>query len=60
MKLNDAMKLHNGDEVIVKRTKTAMKVVEVETLTKEMTANNMACVSVMLDDGNWYGYKEIR
>ena len=39
MKLQDALKLHNEDEVTVKKTKQV--------------------VDVMLEDGNWYGYKEI-
>lgn len=36
-----------------------MEVIEVEVTPKEHTTNNMACVDVMLEDGNWYGYKEI-
>ncbi len=60
MKLNDALKLHNEDEVTVKKTKQIMQVVEVEITSKEHTSNNMTCVDVMLEDGNWYGYKEIK
>ena len=26
---------------------------------EDETTNKMTCVSVLLDDGNWYGYKEI-
>lgn len=59
MKLQDALKLHNEDEVTVKKTKQVMRVVEVEITPKEYTTNNMTCVDVMLEDGNWYGYKEI-
>lgn len=59
MRLRDALKLHNEDEVTVKKTKQVMEVVEIEVTPKEHTTNNMACVDVMLEDGNWYGYKEI-
>ena len=60
MKLADALKLHNEDEVTVKRTKAVLRVVEVEITPKEHTANRMDCVDVLLEDGNWYGYKEIK
>lgn len=59
MKLQDALKLHNEDEVTVKKTKQVMSVVEIEVTPKEHTTNNMTCVDIMLEDGNWYGYKEI-
>ncbi|MDY6279538.1 MAG: hypothetical protein SPL63_05385 [Roseburia faecis] len=59
MRLRDALKLHNEDEVTVKKTKQVMEVIEIEVTPKEHTTNNMACVDVMLEDGNWYGYKEI-
>ena len=54
MKYNDAIKLHNEDEVIVKETNTVMDVVEIEIhpSTKQ--------VDVMLTDGNWYNHKDIR
>lgn len=60
MKLRDALRLHNEDEVTVKKTKRTMQVVEVEITPKEHTTNNMTCVDVRLTDGNWYGYKEIK
>ena len=60
MKLADALKLHNEDEVTVKRTKAVLRVVEVEITPKEHTTNRMDCVDVLLEDGNWYGYKEIK
>jgi len=60
MILKNALRLHNGDEVIVKRTKECLRVVETAITPKEYTANNMTCVDVLLTDGNWYGYKEIR
>ena len=59
MKIRDALKLHNGDEVIVKKNKQVMRVVEVEITPKEHTTNNMTCIDVKLEDGNWYGYKEL-
>ncbi len=60
MTLKNALKLHNEDEVTVKKTGAVMQVVEVEVTPKEHTTNNMTCVDVMLEDGNWYGYKEIK
>lgn len=60
MKLADALKLHNEDEVTVKRTKRVMRVVEIEITPKEHTTNHMTCVDILLEDGKWYGYKEIR
>ena len=59
MKIQNALKLHNEDEVVVKKTKQVMRVIEVEVIPKEQTTNNRTFVSVMLEDGNWYGNKEI-
>lgn len=59
MKIQDALKLHNGDEVTVKKNKQVTRVVEVEVTPKEHTTNNMTCIDVKVEDGNWYGYKEI-
>lgn len=59
MKLKDALKLHNEDEVTVKKTKEILQVIELEITPKEHTTNNMTCVDILLSDGNWYGYKEI-
>ena len=59
MKLRDALKLHNEDEVTVKKTKQVMKVVEIEVTPKKHTASNTTCVDIMLEDGNWYGHEEI-
>lgn len=59
MKLQDALSLHNGDKVRVKKTNEILRVVETEVTPKEYTFNNMTCVDVHLSDGNWYGYKEI-
>lgn len=60
MTLKDAKKLHNGDEVMLKKTREVMTVVDVEYVPKEQTTNNIAGLSVLLSDGNWYGHKEIR
>lgn len=59
MKLKDALKLHNEDEVMVKKTKAILKVIEVMITPKEFTTNHMTCVDILLEDGSWYGYKEI-
>lgn len=53
MKYIDALKLHPGDEVTVKRSKITMRIVEIEVV------EYIKGISVRLDDGNWYGYKEI-
>lgn len=52
MKLKDAMKLHNEDEVIVKRTGEILHVVE--------SHLNQKIVYLLLDDGEWYDHKEVR
>ena len=54
MKYNDAIKLHNEDEVIVKETDEVMNVVEIEVYP------SVKKVDVMLTDGNWYNHKDIR
>ena len=59
MKLQNALTLHNGDEVKIKKTGEILRVIETEITPKEHTTNNMTCVDVHLSDGNWYGYKEI-
>ena len=46
-------------DLLLKKNKQVMRVVEIEVTPKEHTTNNMTCVDVMLEDGNWYGYKEI-
>lgn len=59
MRLRDAKKLHSGDEVTVKRTKETLRVIETEYVAPCDTANGIPGLSVFLEDGNWYGYKEI-
>nr|WP_297765896.1 hypothetical protein [uncultured Butyrivibrio sp.] len=49
MKWNDAAKLHSEDEVIVKESGLLMNVVEVRAYP------SIHRVTVMLEDGNWYG-----
>lgn len=62
MKIAEAKLLHAGDEVVVKADKETGtpswigRVIEVEVERR----TNREDVSVMLDDGNWYGYKEIK
>lgn len=60
MTLKNALKLHSGDEVVVKKTRQVQLVVEFEYIPKEQTSNNIAGLSVRLTDGNWYGHKEIK
>ncbi len=55
MTLKNALKLHSGDEVVVKKTHEVQLVVEFEYIPKEQTSNNIAGLSVRLTDGNWYG-----
>lgn len=59
MTYKNAIQLHTGDEVTVKKTHQVMTVVEIESVKAEDTTNHIPGVSVHLDDGNWYGYKEI-
>lgn len=59
MRLTDAKKLHSGDKVTVKRAKEILRVIETEYVAPCDTANGIPGLSVYLEDGNWYGYKEI-
>jgi len=54
MRYREAIKIHHGDEVVVKRTKTVEAVVEVESV------EEIKGISFRLTDGNWYGYKEVK
>lgn len=51
MKIRDALKLHNEDEVVVKNSGDIRMVIDTEYVPKE-EANNVAGFSVKLDDGN--------
>ena len=57
MKLKEAIELHNEDEVIVKKTGCAMYVIETEA---EYENGKIKRINIMLEDGNWYGHKEIK
>ena len=59
MRLRDAKKLHSGDEVTVKRTKETLRVIETEYIAAQDMSNRVSGLSVFLENGNWYGYKEI-
>ena len=52
MKRGDAMKLHNEDEVIVKKTGQVLRVIE--------THLHPKVLYLLLSDGNWYNNKEIK
>ena len=60
MKLKDAQKLHNEDEVTLKKTGKVMTVIDVIKTPAEHTTNHINCVDILLEDGNWYGHKEVK
>ena len=59
MKRRDAMKLHNEDEVIVKKTGLVLRVIESywHLLDKH---GNPRVINLLLDDGLWYTHKEVK
>ena len=59
MRYDDARRLHNEDQVIVRKTKQVLMVVETRILTPDETSSSAPAVEVMLDDGNWYSHREI-
>ena len=59
MRYDDARRLHNEDQVIVRKTKQVLMVVETRSLTPDETSSSAPVVEVMLDDGNWYSHREI-
>lgn len=59
MKLKHAKSLQKGDEVIVKRTRQVLKVVEVDVVAATAPTKEISSVEIMLEDGNWYGHREI-
>ncbi len=61
MKLLSALDLRNGDKVTVKRKNqyTSEKVCTV-TETEIVKVANDFFVNIKLDDGKWYGYKEVK
>ncbi len=56
MKLQDALKLQPGGEVIVKKTGQPLLVLA----TTRAKPEDKIYISLLLSDGNWYGYKEIK
>ena len=59
MRYDDARRLHNEDQVIVRKTGQVLMVVETRLVAPEKTAGLAPAVEVMLDDGNWYSHREI-
>ncbi len=59
MKLKDAMKLHAGDEVMIKSTGEFKYVVDVEKISSKESPNGVGFVNVMIDNGEWCRHKEI-
>ena len=59
MKVKEAMKLHNEDEVVVKKTGKVMHVLETQIIPVSESQNGRARVNVLLSDGNWYRHTEI-
>ena len=59
MKRRDAVKLHNEDEVIIKKTGQILRVIEAcwHLLDKH---GNPRVINLLLDDGNWYNHKEVK
>lgn len=58
MKVQNAYKLHNEDEVKVKKTKEILRVVKTEVVFKDKTKEPER-VYILLEDGNWYNHKDI-
>ena len=58
MKLKNAMKLHNEDEVTIKKTRQILRVIESRwpLLDKH---GDPRIINLLLDDGNWYNHKEV-
>lgn len=54
MTYRDALKLHNGDEVTIKKTGCVMLVVSTET---QLGRKN---VNIMCENGNWYTHTEVK
>jgi hypothetical protein len=54
MVYRNALKLHKGDEVTIKKTGYVMMVVTTET---QLGRKN---VNIMCEDGNWYHHTEVK
>lgn len=59
MKRRDAMKLHNEDEVIVKKTGQVLRVIKAWEVNLDKHGNPRV-ISLLLDDGLWYTHKEVK
>ena len=59
MKRRDAVKLHNEDEVIVKKTGQVLRVIEScwHLLDKH---GNPRVINLLLNDGKWYNHKDVK
>lgn len=61
MTLKNALQLHNGDEVTVKKTDCIMTVVQIKYVPKDPSYGRINDnLSVFLEDGCWYDHKEIK
>ena len=61
MTIRNALRLHSGDEVVVKRKNQYTPEYIGTVVETEITeVNNKKYVDIKLNDGNWYGYKEVR
>ena len=54
MVYRNALKLHKGDEVTIKKTGCIMMVVTTETQLGQKNVN------IMCEDGNWYHHTEVK
>ena len=60
MKKRYALKLHNGDEVIVKKTGCHLYVIKAFPSETEKNGKIVVnCVHILLSDGNWYRHKQV-
>ena len=60
MRFDEAKWLRTGDEVTLKRTGRKMQVVSVVVTEKEQASTLKKNVSVLLNNGKWYTYRQIR
>ena len=61
MELAQALQLHKGDEVIVKRkNQYTPEWVGTVIETEIIEIDGVKYVGILLDDGNWYGYQEVK
>ena len=61
MRLVQALQLHKGDEVTVKKkNQHTSEWIGTVVETEVTEVNGRKFVDIMLENGNWYGYKEIK